>query len=211
MFRDRADAAERLARALKRYRGRPGLLVLAVPRGGLPVGAVLARELGADLDVVLTKKIGHPHNPEFAIGAVSLTGADVDLDVLRREGVDPEYAVREAERLREVLRERYRLYRGDAKPPAVRGRTVILTDDGVATGRTLAAAVALLKEDGAARVVVAVPVGPPDSIAALREKADEVVCLETPGDFMAIGQYYRNFDQVSDEEAVALLRGAVRS
>ncbi len=210
MFRDRADAAGRLARALKHFRGRPDLLVLAVPRGGLPVGALLARELGAGLDVVLTKKIGHPHNPEFAIGAVSLTGAEVDLDVLRREGVDPNYAVREAERLREVLRERYRLYRGDAKPPEVRGRTVILTDDGVATGRTLAAAVSWLREEGAARVVVAVPVGPPDAVARLREIADEVVCLETPDDFMAIGQYYRDFDQVPDEEAVALLRGAAR-
>jgi predicted phosphoribosyltransferase len=211
MFRDRVDAGERLARALKRYKGRAGLLVLAVPRGGLPVGAVLARELGAELDVALVKKIGHPNDPEFAIGAVSPTGTELDLDVLRREGVSTEYAVREAERLREILLERRRFYRGGAPAADVRGRTVILADDGAATGRTLSAAASLLKEDGAAKVVAAVPVGSPEAVAALRRRADEVVCLETPDDFTAIGRCYRDFAQVSDEEAAALLRDGARS
>lgn len=205
MFHDRHDAAVRLARELRRFKGREDALVLAVPRGGLPIGAVLAAELGLPLDVILTKKIGHPYNPEFAIGAVSLTGETHDEELARREGISPEWVSAEVSRIRGTLRERYRRYHGAAKPLPVAGKTVILTDDGAATGRTLIVAVDLLRREGAARVVVAIPVAPPDAVALLEDAADEVVCLEVPAGFLAIGEFYGDFSQVSDEEAVALL------
>lgn len=205
MFHDRQDAAARLARELRRFKGRSDALVLAVPRGGLPIGGVLSAELGLPLDVILTKKIGHPYNPEFAIGAVSLTGETHDEALARREGISPEWIAGEIARIRETLRARYRMYHGKGKPLPVAGKTVILTDDGAATGRTLIVAVDLLRREGAARIVVAVPVAPPDAVELLEDAADEVVCLEVPSSFMAIGEFYDDFSQVSDEEAVALL------
>jgi predicted phosphoribosyltransferase len=206
MFHDRHDAAVRLVRELRRYRGREDALVLAVPRGGLPIGAVLSRELGLPLDVILTKKIGHPYNPEFAIGAVSLTGEAVDEDLAKREAVPAAWIAGEISRIRGDLRERYRMYHGAAAPRSVAGRTVILTDDGAATGRTLIVAIELLRREGAAKIVVALPVAPPDAVELLESAADEVVCLEAPSSFMAIGEFYDDFRQVSDEEAVDLLK-----
>ncbi len=208
MFHDRHDAAVRLARELRRFKGRSDALVLAVPRGGLPIGEVLASELGLPLDVILTKKIGHPHNPEFAIGAVSLTGETYDEELARREGISPEWIAGEVARIRETLRARCRKYHGKGKPLPVAGKTVILTDDGAATGRTLIVAVDLLRHEGAARIVVAIPVAPPDAVELLESAADEVVCLEVPSSFMAIGEHYGDFSQVSDEEAVAVLARA---
>lgn len=206
MFHDRHDAAVRLVRELQRYRGRRDTLVLAIPRGGLPIGGTLAAELGLKLDVILTKKIGHPYNPEFAIGAVSLTGETHDEELARREGISAGWIAGEIARIRAKLRERYRLYHGDEPPLPVAGKTVILTDDGAATGRTLLVAIDLLRGEGAAKIVVAIPVAPPDAVDLLEAKADEVVCLEVPPSFMAIGEFYDDFAQVSDEEAAAILR-----
>ena len=207
MFHDRLDAAARLSRELRSYRGRKDAVVLAVPRGGLPIGGALSRELDLKLDVILTKKIGHPDNPEFAIGAVSLANEEIDAAVVERESIPPEYIAAEVKRIRESLRRRYQMYRGAAQPLAVSGNTVILTDDGAATGRTLLAAIDLLRAQGAGKVVVALPVAPPDTAALLESRADEVVCLMVPEDFMAIGQFYEDFSQVSDEEAVGILKG----
>lgn len=206
MFHDRHDAAVRLVRELRSYREREDALVLAVPRGGLPIGAVLARELGLPLDVILTKKIGHPYNPEFAIGAVSLTGEAVDEDLARREAIPAAWISGEISRIREKLRERHRMYHGTTAPRSVAGKTVILTDDGAATGRTLIVAIELLRREGAAKIVVALPVAPPDAVDLLEGAADEVVCLETPSSFMAIGEFYDDFRQVSDDEAVEILK-----
>ncbi|OGR92477.1 MAG: hypothetical protein A2V88_01060 [Elusimicrobia bacterium RBG_16_66_12] len=211
MFRDRLDAAGRLARELSRYRDRKDAVVLAVPRGGLPIGGVLARELGLKLDVILTKKIGHPDNPEFAIGAVSLTDAAINTALVEREGIPSAYISAEIARIRESLRQRYEMYRGAARPLPLKGKTVILTDDGAATGRTLLAAIELLKSEGAARIVVALPVAPPDTVEVLRGGADEVICLDQPAGFMAIGQFYRDFSQVPDEEAIAILKEEAQS
>ncbi|MDE2489379.1 MAG: phosphoribosyltransferase [Elusimicrobia bacterium] len=208
LFRDRREAAELLADRLRRYAGRKDAVVLAVPRGGLPIGAVVARELGLPLDVILTKKIGHPENPEFAIGAVSLGAEDVDEQAVAREGVSRAWIAAETARLRAVLRERARFYRGAAPPVPLAGRTAIVVDDGIATGRTLRAALAPLRREGVRRVVVAAPVAPPDAVRRLAEEADEVVVLDQPEDFAAIGQFYEDFSQVSDAEAAALLRGA---
>lgn len=211
MFRDRRDAADRLARELKGYRGLKDAVVLAVPRGGLPIGAVLARELGLPLDAVLTKKIPHPDEPEVAIGAVSAAGVTLDDALIRRERITDGHIAREVARLRADLERRARLYRGGAAPARVAGKTVILTDDGAATGQTLLAAVGLLREEGAARIVVALPVASTEAADALTSAADETVCLAIPEPFMAIGAFYEDFSQVSDEEAVALLKGAAAS
>lgn len=211
MFTDRREAARALARKLSAYASRKDAVILAVPRGGLALGAVLAEELELPLDIILTKKIGHPRNPEFAIGAVSLTGAAVDSALIERDGITAEYVGSMIERIRESLWQRYRLYRGTSRPLSVAGKTVILTDDGAATGHTLLAAIELLRRDKAARIVVAIPVAPPDALALLQRSADETVCLEVPEDFSAIGEFYRSFAQVSDEEALELLRKESRS
>lgn len=210
MFHDRHDAAVRLARELRSYRDSKSSVILAVPRGGLPIGGVLASELNLPLDVVLTKKIGHPSNPEFAIGAVSLTDEILDEELVSREGIAAGWLDEEIARIRRRLHERYRMYHGAGRPVPVAGKTVILTDDGAATGRTLLVAIDLLRREGAAKIVVALPVAPPDTVALLESRADEVVCLETPSSFMAIGEFYEDFSQVEDEQAVAILRGGAR-
>jgi predicted phosphoribosyltransferase len=207
MFLDRTEAGKKLAVALEAYRGREGAVVLAVPRGGLPVGAVVARELGLPLDVILTKKIGHPQNPEAAVGAVALSGEEIRPHAERLD-VPEAYLRDQIARLRAELRRRHELYCGESEPLPVAGRVVLLTDDGAATGLTLKAAAGALKNAGAARVVVAVPVAPPDAVEVLRSMADEVVCLRVPSDFRAVGQFYSDFSQVSDAEAIAILREA---
>ena len=209
MFADRRDAARALAAELARYKARKDAVILAIPRGGVVIGAVLAEKLGLPLDVILTKKIGHPDNPEFAIGAVSLTGEAVNSALIEREGIPAEYIESMVARIRESLWQRYRMYRGTSRPMNVAGRTVILTDDGAATGRTILAAIELLRRDKAGKIVVAIPVAPPDTAEILRRSADETVCLEKPEAFMAIGQSYRDFSQVTDEEALGLLTSDV--
>ncbi len=211
MFLDREEAAIRLLRKLAAYRGCRDAVVLAVPRGGLPIGGVLARGLSLTLDVILTKKIGHPANPEFAIGAVGLTDQTVDEELARREGISARWLSEEIARIRAGLRERYRLYRGEQLPPSFAGMTVILTDDGAATGRTLTVAIDFLRREDAARIVVALPVAPPETVELLRSRADEVICLETPSNFLAISQSYEDFSPVADEAAVSILRGAARA
>lgn len=205
MFRDRLEAGERLAAALEGYRGRKDAVVLAVPRGGLPVGAVVAESLELPLDVMLTKKIGHPENPEVAVGAVALTG-EVIGPLAHEYGVTESYLREQIRRLRAELKRRHALYAAGAEPVPVAGKTVLLVDDGAATGMTLKVAAGALKNAGAARVVIAVPVAPPDALDVLRDRADEVVCLETPEDFRAVGQFYCDFSEVDDEQAAGLLR-----
>ncbi|HAZ08655.1 MAG TPA: phosphoribosyltransferase [Elusimicrobia bacterium] len=204
MFRDRADAGERLARGLNRYAGRADAAVLAVPRGGLPVAEIVARELNLPLDVVLTKKIGHPEDPESAMGAVSLTG----VAMRPPSGVPPGYIEAEIARLRAVLRKRDKMYRGGRPAVEIAGRTVILVDDGAATGMTLLSAVELLRQDGVRRVVIAVPVASRAALEALKERCDEFVCLGEAGDLMSVSDSYRDFAQVTDEQAVSILRAA---
>jgi predicted phosphoribosyltransferase len=205
MFRDRWEAGKKLAAALEKFRGRAEAVVLAVPRGGLPVGAVVARELGLPFDVMLTKKIGHPENPEVAVGAVALAGEEISSNA-ERLGVPDAYLREEIKRLRSELRLRHLLYRGTGEPLPVAGRTVLLLDDGAATGLTLKTAAGALKNAGAARVVVAVPVAPPDALVVIRSRADEVVCLDVRPDFHAVGQFYTDFSEVSDDQAIAILR-----
>lgn len=206
MFEDREDAARRLAARLKAYEGRGDAVVAAIPRGGIVIGAVVAKALRLPLEALLTKKIGHPLQPEFAIGVVNLSHELIDEEVVERERIPREYILKEVARLRELLRRRHAQYHAGRAPIGFPGKTVILVDDGLATGRTMEAAVRLAREEGAAAVVVAVPVAPADTLERLRPAVDELVCLLVPASFAAIGQFYADFAQVEDEEAMRLLR-----
>lgn len=205
MFRDRTDAGEQLADALER-RGIEADVVLAIPRGALPLGRAVADRLGAPLDVVVAKKLGAPFNPELAIGAVAEDGALwLNRRLIDDLGVRNEYIETKRQEEREAASAKAQRYR-KGPPPNLSGKRVVVVDDGVATGATMRACLQRVRDDNPARLVVAVPVGPPDTLDELREIADEVVAIETPSAFRAVGAYYRNFDQVSDEEAKAYLR-----
>ena len=206
-FIDRRDAGRRLAEALGFLRGRPGLVVLAVPRGGVVVGAEVARALKAPLDIVIARKIGAPDNPELAIGAVAPDGTAVfDDEMVQSLGISERYKQAAAEQARQEIERRLRLYRGDRPPLDVAGKTAILTDDGVATGMTTLAAIRYLRKQRPRELVLAVPVGPPDTVAMLSREVDRAVVLYMPEVFWAVGVFYQRFEQTSDEEVVALLR-----
>ncbi len=204
-FLDRAEAGRQLAARLARY-GTETPVVLALPRGGVPVGAEVANSLGVPLDVFIARKLGAPGQPELGIGAVAQGGAMVlNGRIVRALKLSEEHVRRAAEEeLREVGR-RLRLLRGDRPEPEVRGRTVILVDDGLATGATARAAILALSERGPGRLVLAVPVCPSRTADLLRPEVDELVVLHIPHDFYAVGSYYRDFQQVSDEEVIRLL------
>lgn len=209
-FRDRAEAGLALAGILEAdYGGRPDVLVLALPRGGVPVGFEVARSLGAPLDVFLVRKLGVPGREELAMGAIASGGVRVLNDEVVRALRIPESALAAAEAdERAELARRERAYRDDLPPPEVRGRTVILVDDGLATGTTMRSAVAALRALGPARLVVAVPVAAAETCAALRPEVDEVVCAATPEPFRAVGLWYHDFTQTTDEEVRMLLARA---
>lgn len=205
-FRDRIDAGQRLAEELEE-RGVDANIALAIPRGGLPLGREVADALDLPLDIIVASKIGAPGNPEYAIGAVASDGsAWLDDEAIERVGASEDYLEREREREAENAREKARRYRGDRDEPDLEGKKVLIVDDGVATGSTAIAAVRLAREKGAERVVVAVPVGPPSTIDDLEAEADEVVCPKVTPTFSAVGQFYENFEQVTDEEAMSYLR-----
>jgi putative phosphoribosyl transferase len=210
-FADRADAGRRLASALAGYRGRD-VLVLGLPRGGIPVAHQVAAALGAPLDVLVVRKLGVPCQPELAFGAIGEGDVRVLNDhVLRRIQVsaDDLAAVEDAERIE--LDRRVRLYRGGRPGLPLAGRVVLIVDDGFATGATARAAALVARAQGAATVVLAAPIGAPDTVAQLRGVADDVVCLGVPHGFTAVGQGYDDFSQTSDEEVCSLLQAAHRT
>ena len=205
-FRDRHEAGRLLAEKLSHLRDRGDVLVLGVPRGGVVVAYEIARALHVPLDVYITRKIGAPYNPELAIGAIASDGQVVlDEELIRRLGIPQEYIGEEMERQKAEIQRRLAEYRGQRPPPPLAGRTVILADDGVATGATIRAAIQALRAQKPAEIILAVPVGPPETIAHLRAEADEVVCLSTPRLFWAVGAFYLDFSQTSDEEVKNLL------
>jgi putative phosphoribosyl transferase len=212
LFRDRTEAGERLAAQLAAYAGRPDVIVLALPRGGVPVAFEVARALRAPLDVFLVRKLGLPGHEELAMGAIATGGVRViNEDVVSHLRVPGEVidAVA-ADELRELGR-RERAYRGDRPAPEVRGKTVILVDDGLATGSTMRAAAAALRQQQPARIVVAVPVSAPQTCDEYRMGVDEIICAVTPEPFQAVGLWYKDFSQTTDEEVRELLaRGAGR-
>lgn len=202
MFKNRQDAARQLSTKLSKYQEDKGV-VLAIPRGGVPVGYEIAQQLGWTLDIVLSKKIGHPTNKEYAIGAVSLTGQIINEDVL----VGRDYIEDQTARIRTELQNKYHKYMDDRPPEIVTDKTVILTDDGVATGHTLLSTIDLIKRDKPAKIVVAIPVSSPEALRKIEERVDEVICLQAPVNFRSVGQFYETFGQTSDEEVIDNLHG----
>ena len=204
MFKDRYDAAIELAIKLKKYKGKDGI-VLAVPRGGVPVGYVIAKELGFPLEIILSKKIGHPSNPEYAIGSVSLDGTIINEDVTN---VSSDYIHREAEKILQNLNTKFKYYMGDQNPTDLKNKTVIVVDDGIATGSTVIATVKSIRKMNPKEIIIAAPVASPGSINKLQSIADEIICLSIPPNFMGVGQFYYDFSQVEDEEVIQLLKDA---
>ena len=203
-FRDRDDAARQLVAALQEYRG-SNPVVLAIPRGAVPMGRIISDALGGELDVVLVRKLGAPGNPELAIGAVDERGVAILADHAAWTGADDEYIERETRRQLELIRERRSRYRPGKAAIPLAGRTVIVIDDGLATGSTMIAALQAARAQGPERLVCAVPVAAPDSLARVTRLADEIVCLAAPRSFMAVGAHYLDFSSVSDEQVIEIL------
>jgi len=200
-LRNRTDAGRALGAALNGYRGRTDRLVLSLPRGGVPVACEVAEALGAQVDLTVVRKLGTPGQEELAMGAIASGGVRVLNNSVIGPLQIPERAIEEAERReRRELERREHAYRGQRPLPGIAGRCVILVDDGVATGATMRAAIAALRQAKPSKIVVAVPVAPPDTVDVLRGEADDVVCLATPEPFMAIGCWYVEFPQLSDDE-----------
>jgi len=206
---NRTEAGRALGAALASYRQRGDLLVLALPRGGVPVACEIARALDAPLDILVVRKLGTPGQEELAMGAIASGGLRVlNHDVIRARDIGEWVIENAVAREQRELERRESAYRGDRPRPPVEGKCVIVVDDGLATGATMRAAVAALRLQKPARIVVAVPVAPAETVRMLQAEADEVVCLKTPEEFWAIGQWYVDFPQVSDEEVRGLLAAA---
>ncbi|HVV35010.1 MAG TPA: phosphoribosyltransferase [Acidimicrobiales bacterium] len=208
-FRDREDAGRQLALALQEFSGRRDVLVLGLPRGGVPVAGVVARDLHVPLDALIVRKVGFPGHEEFAVGAVGPAGVTViDWQTLAEFGLAPEALAPTIERERDELQRREHVYRDSLPFPDVRARVVIIVDDGLATGASMAAAVETVRHLHAARVIVAVPVASVDGAERLRGVADDVVALRTPDPFTAVGLWYDDFGATTDEEVISWLEDA---
>jgi putative phosphoribosyl transferase len=210
-FRDRRDAGRTLAQKLTVYAGQPDLLILALPRGGVPVAYEVARALTAPLDIFLVRKLGLPGREELAIGAIATGGVRVlNRDIIRTLSIPDEVINFVARREIQELQRREQLYRGDRPAPEVRDRTIIIIDDGLATGASMRAAVAGLRAQHPARIVVAVPIAAENVCEAFRTEVDEIICAITPEPFYGVGRWYENFSQITDQEVRILLEKANR-
>lgn len=207
MFKNRMEAGKLLVPQLKAYSKDPDAIVLGLPRGGVVTAFAIAEELQLPLDVVCLRKIGAPFNPELAIGAVGATGEPfLNEPLIAMLGVSQDYIDEVVARERKVAQQRATLYKKNASCADLENKTVILVDDGLATGATMHAAINLVKALGAGKIVVAVPVSPPDTLRDIESEVDEVVCLHAPEFFQAVGQFYQNFNQTEDEEVIELLQ-----
>jgi predicted phosphoribosyltransferase len=201
LFINRFDAGMKLAKKLEKYMNQDGI-ILAVPRGGVPIGYYIARYLNFNLDLLMSKKLGHPFNEEFAIGAVGLEGAIVE----ETRGISPEYIERETSNIQKQLKERYKKFMGEKEPLNIEGKIVIVVDDGVATGRTILATLRMLRNKHPKKLVVAVPVASEQAAERISKEVDEFICLYTPTPFYGVGRFYENFAQTTDEEIIELLK-----
>ncbi len=207
MFIDRHDAGKKLAAALTDYKDIKDVIVIGLPRGGVVVAAQVAEYLHQPLDVICPRKIGAPFNPELALGAITETGqGHFNKQLIASIGVSPQYLEAECAKEKAVALRRLTLFRKGLPPLNVREKIVIIVDDGLATGATMKAAISSLKEQKALKIVVAVPVSPPDTAVEIRNMCDVFVCLDTPWSFQAVGQFYKNFEQTEDEEVVEILK-----
>ena len=206
-FRNRAEAARKLAERLSACKGK-NPLVLAIPRGAVPMARILADALGGELDVVLVRKLGAPMNPEFAVGSVDESGWAYVADYAASAGADAAYIEEEKQRQIEVMRQRRTQYTKARPPVDPAGRIVIVVDDGLATGATMISALHALRTRNPVKLIAAVPVAPPDTLRKVEKLADEVICIEAPEYFMSVGQFYDEFPQVEDEEVARLLRAS---
>ncbi len=205
-FYDRRDAGRKLAKLLEQYGWRDDVIVLALPRGGVPVGYEVAKALGAELDVLIVRKLGVPHHPELAMGAIASGGTEyLNTLVIESSGVSP-WQVKAVKAIEQgELKRREKLYRGDRPWPSIQDKIVILVDDGMATGSTMQAAAMALRTENPKRIVIAVPVAPSEGLNAFADIAEDIVCIQQPEKFMAVGQFYTVFDQTSDDEVHQLL------
>jgi predicted phosphoribosyltransferase len=206
MFTDRHDAGRQLAESLTALAD-DTTLVLALPRGGVVVGYEVAKRLGAELDVLVVRKLGAPHNPDYGFGAIGPGGVRVlDNRAVRMLGLSDDDIEEVTERETAELQRRLKRYRGEKSLPQIEGRSVIVVDDGIATGGTARAALQTVRAQNPGQLILAVPVAPPDTAEKLHSEVDKLVCLQTPPAFMAVGQWYQHFDQTSDEEVIQLLQ-----
>ena len=206
VFKDRKQAGEQLAQKLVKYKGKK-IIVLAIPRGGVVVGKEVAQALGCPLDVIVTRKIGAPGNPEFAIGAIGPNDQIfLNQEVIKRFKIPKEYINAEVGRQGIEMERRERVYRAGRQPLGLEGKIVILVDDGIATGADARVAIKSIRCQKPKKLILAVPVGPKETVKALEEEVDELVCLATPEIFYAVGQFYQEFGQTSDEEVVEILQ-----
>lgn len=206
LFIDRYDAGKKLVYPLIKYQNQPDTVVLGLPRGGVVVAYEVAHGLHLPLDITCPRKIGSPINPELAIGAITETGETFfNEDLIQRLAVPQSYILREMEKEKKVAIARTELYRRGKEPLDVKNKIVILVDDGLATGATMKAAIQSIKKSGAAKIIVAVPVGPSDTLHEIKQLVDEAICLATPAFFSAVGQFYENFLSTEDSEVIALL------
>ena len=200
-FIDRYDAAMQLAIKLEQYKSEEGV-ILAVPRGGVPIGYYLAKHLDFPLDLLMTKKIGHPSHEEYAIGAIGLEDSILE-DI---EGIPIEYIEEQTTKIRQQLSERYKKFMGEKEPVSIRGKIVIVIDDGVATGRTILATLKMLRNKQPKKLVVAVPVASRQAAERITKEVDDFICLYTPSPFLGVGGFYQDFSQTTDEEVIQLLK-----
>lgn len=209
LFKNRQQAGELLAQRLSVYAGRGDVIVLALPRGGVPVGAAIARKLAVLLDIVLVRKLGLPWREEYAMGAIASGGKCIlQTEVVSTLGIAPEVIDAVAQREMQELQRREKLYRAGRAAPSLRERVVILADDGLATGSTMQVALQAVRESMPARLIVAIPVAPSDTVEKLKSDADEIICLNMPAPFYSVGQWYENFEQTTDDEVKNLLDAA---
>lgn len=200
MFKDRQDAARQLCEELKHHETK-NAVVVALPRGGVPIAYVIADEFSIPLDIILSKKVGHPFNKEIAIGSVSLYGQVLE----HTPGVSQEYLEEEIEKIRQQLVGQNERYRSNHEMVRLKDKVVIIIDDGIATGNTILAGIEVVRLQHPSKIIVAVPIAPPETIKKLRDKVDQIICLQSPGDFNGVGQFYEKFDQISDNTVLLLL------